>query len=354
MEQSGVDGLLVLHRPNVRYLSGFSGTSGFLLVAPDKAFLFVDFRYRQQAHDESAAFEVVQVESPASFKEAAALAAEQPIGTLGIEEACMTLKDYNQLREALGGAQVELHPLTHAVEAVRVVKDGGEVEQIAAAADIADQALEEVLPLVQPGMSEKEVACELEYRMRRRGSEKAPFDIIVASGFRSALPHGVAADKKLAEGEPVVIDFGATVAGYCSDMTRTFFMGPPDAEQERVYRCVLEAQQRALENLAAGMSGAAADALARRFLHDCELGKYFGHGLGHGVGLEVHELPTLSPRGKDLLQEGMVFSVEPGVYIEGRGGVRIEDLVVLEADGPRILTRSEKSLESSILSRGVM
>lgn len=353
MEQSEVDGLLILSRPNVRYLSGFTGTSGFLLVTRGSAFLFADFRYRQQAREETPGFEVVDIKSPGSFQEAAEVVLDHGLGSLGVEEAHISLREYSQLKKALGEEIVPV-PLSGTVEAVRAVKDRDEVEQIFAAAEIADGALREVLPLVKPGVSEHEVACELEYRMRRGGSERAPFDVIVASGARSALPHGVAGGKIIGEGEPVIIDLGATRGGYCSDMTRTFFVGTPDREQEEVYTRVLHAQEAALEHLRAGLSGAEADRLARGYLEDCGLGKYFGHGLGHGVGLEVHELPTLSPRGKDLLQEGMVFTVEPGVYIEGWGGVRIEDLVVLEAGGPRVLSRKEKSLESSILSRGVM
>lgn len=346
----GVEGILVSHMPNIYYLSGFSGSSGYLLVTLEEALLYVDFRYIKQAAQEAPLFEVIKVNGPGDFSPAAEFIAGKGIRKLVVEEAHMSLREFNQLKKSL--RDTELVPLFNFLEEIRSLKEEEEIEFIARAARIADEALQDALPFFKPGMTEVEVALELEYRLRKRGSSRVPFDIIVASGGRSALPHGVASGKVIREGDLVVVDFGAVVGGYCSDQTRTFVLGAPTPKQQQVYRLVLEGQELALKALRPGIKGLEVDSLVRSYFQKHGFGGYFGHGLGHGVGLEVHEMPSLSPRGEELLQESMVFTVEPGIYIEGWGGIRLEDLVVLRSGGPQVLTGSSKeALRKPNLSR---
>ncbi|NMB42033.1 MAG: aminopeptidase P family protein [Firmicutes bacterium] len=343
MQEKDIPAFLVTHRPNVFYLSGFTGTSGFLLVTLKEALLFTDFRYLQQAGAQAIGFEIIKVGSPAGYFGVAEQLASRGLKKLALEESHLNLREYNMLKEAV--PDVELLPVYNFLEELRAVKDEQEVELIARACHVADEAWRDLLPQIKPGMSELEVAYELEYRLRKRGSEKLPFDIIVASGKRSALPHGVASAKIIKEKELVTVDFGATYGGYCSDMTRTFILGKPSEKQLEIYNLVLEAQKIAFGLVEAGQRCAGVDAAVRQYFQKYGYDSYFGHGLGHGVGLEVHELPTLSPKGQGVLREMMVFSIEPGIYIEKWGGVRIEDLVVLHPDGLQILTKSSKVFE---------
>ncbi|RJX28018.1 MAG: aminopeptidase P family protein [Dethiobacter sp.] len=342
MLEKNVAAILVSHRSNVFYLSGFTGSSGFLLVTPEEALLYTDFRYLEQAGEQSPAFEVVKVESSTDYSRAAGLLSQRGLPNLAVEEARLTLREYNMLKEAVSGTA--LLPLYNFFEEIRAVKEEPEVELIARAARIAVEAWQDVLSLLKPGISELEVAYELEYRLRKRGSERLPFEIIVASGERSALPHGIASTRIIREGELVAVDFGAVSGGYCSDMTRTFLLGEPSEKQQEIYNLVHEAQEMAFKMIKAGQECAGVDAVVRQYFQQQGYGAHFGHGLGHGVGLDVHELPTLSPKGQETLQEMMVFSVEPGIYIEKWGGVRIEDLVVLRHGGLQILTGSDRKL----------
>ncbi|MGI5875391.1 MAG: M24 family metallopeptidase [Dethiobacteria bacterium] len=344
MVENNIEALLVTHRPNVRYLSGFTGSSGFLLVTLQDTLLFTDFRYVQQGKEEAPLFEIVRIQNSLDFAFLVDFIAQKGLGTLALEEANFSLKEYNCLQNFLGDIQPIY--IFNFVEQIRAFKDKEEIDFIAEAARIADEALKETLPYLKVGVQERDVALELEYRLRRGGSEKTPFEIIVASGPRSSLPHGTASSKVINRGDLVVIDFGAVYGGYSSDITRTFIMGAPDRKQEEIYNIVLEGQEIALNNLETGKSCAAIDALVRNYFKQNGYGTFFGHGLGHGVGLEVHELPVLSPAGKQVLEEGMVFTVEPGIYMEGWGGVRIEDLVVLDPSGPHILTKTPKELIS--------
>ncbi len=333
---------MITHLPNIFYLSGFSGSSGFLCITEKTAHLYTDFRYLQQASEEAPFFEIIKVGNSEDFSEMVTFLAKSGIKNLSVEEEYLTLRVYNQLQKAAQG--IELHSQLHFVEEIRAIKEESEVEKIATAARIADKAFLQILPLIKPGMREEEIALELEYRLRKEGSQKNPFDIIVASGPRSALPHGLASPRIIGEGELITIDFGAVFAGYSSDMTRTFVLGAPSKKQRDIYKLVLDAQELAMQNLTAGNHCQAIDALTREHFQKNGYASFFGHGLGHGVGLEVHELPTLSPKGNRTLEEGMVFTVEPGLYFEGWGGVRIEDLVVLHNNGPKILTSSPKGL----------
>jgi len=340
MIEKNVDAFLITHRPNVFYLSGFTGTSGFLLVTSTDVLLFTDFRYLEQAGEQAPAFEIIKVDSSANYSPAAQFFLKKGLKTLALEEAHFSLREYNQFKGS--HPELDIVSLYNFVEEIRVIKEEKEVGFIAAAARIADLAFQNVLPLIKPGVSEIEVAYELEYQLRKGGSEKLPFEIIVASGERSALPHGVAGKKIINAGELVTIDFGAEYGGYCSDMTRTFVLGAPNQKQQEIYDVVLQGVEMATRSVRAGQRCDSVDGLVREFFEKEGYGAYFGHGLGHGVGLEVHELPTLSPKGQELLKEMMVFTIEPGIYIGGWGGIRIEDLVVLRPEGLQILSESGK------------
>jgi Xaa-Pro aminopeptidase len=338
----GIDALLVTKPQNVRYLTGFTGSAGICLVRQDGSGVFVtDPRYDVQAADEVEGFEVV-VTRDSALKEVGRRALNEGIGSLGIEGAHMTVLSGNQLAEI--APNVSLVATDRAIENVRSVKEGSEIDLIRRAAAIADSALAAVLPIIKAGVAELDIAIELEYQMKKLGAEKAGFDTIVASGPRAAMAHGAAGKRRLGSGDPVVLDFGCFYRGYTSDMTRTVFVGAPSPEMKRVYEVVLKAQVTACETLKAGMTGKEADAVARSIIEEAGYGDRFGHGLGHGVGLEVHELPLVSPRNELPLHSSSVVSIEPGIYLPGVGGVRIEDLVVIRPEGIENLTSSSKEL----------
>jgi Xaa-Pro aminopeptidase len=263
---------------------------------------------------------------------------------MGFEADHVPFAIYQQLRKAVGNGdrKIQLIPTSGLVESVRAVKEPEEIKSIAEAVKLADAACGQAKSVIRPGTSEREVAWELERFLRESGSETMPFDIIVASGSNAALPHAKPSEKLILENEPVVIDLGARVNGYCSDLSRTFFLGDSDKTFSKIYDIVLGAQLTALAAIVAGMSGNQADQLARTVVEQAGYGDAFGHGLGHGVGLEAHESPRLGPNSSDLLVDGMVFTVEPGIYVSGWGGVRIEDTVVMENGKVKVLTRAEK------------
>ncbi|NMB35753.1 MAG: aminopeptidase P family protein [Firmicutes bacterium] len=342
MAEMDLEAVLITHPPNIFYLSGFSGSSGYLLLTDREALLYTDFRYIEQAAVEAPFFEIIQVKSAVDYAQLATFVSRDRSGKIGLEEAHLTLRAYRLLQKEIPG--IELLPLNNFIEEVRAVKEESEVKLIARAAQIADEAWRDLWPRLKPGISEREVSDELEFQMRKRGAERLAFETIVASGERSALPHGVAGSKIIEAGELITVDFGAVFNGYHSDMTRTFLFGEPTAKQSEIYTLVLTAQEMVLQSIRAGQKCADVDAMVRQYFQQQGYGAYFGHGLGHGVGLEIHELPTLAPSGQGVLQERMVFTVEPGLYIPEWGGVRIEDSVVLDSTGAQILTKSEKRL----------
>lgn len=341
LSEEGLDWLLVSGPENRRYLSGFTGSSGHLLISQEEALLATDFRYFQQVEEQAPAYTLAKVQGGAVESLASILQQHVAEGArLGFEAEHLTVALYEELRGALSAA--EWVPTRGLVENLRAVKEPEEMQAIRRAVALADEVLEAVLPTLRPGMTEKEVAWRLESAMRERGAEKVPFDLIVASGPNGAAPHAVASDRPLGKGEPIVIDMGCVVDGYCSDLTRTVVLGEPDGKFRDLYDLVLRAQRAAEEGIRPGMPGREADALARGVIDRAGYKEEFGHSLGHGVGLEVHELPRLSALTEERLLEGMVFTVEPGVYIPGWGGIRIEDMAVLRADGAEILTASTK------------
>ena len=344
LTQSGLDAILISQGENRRYLSGFTGSAGFLLISQQRAILATDFRYVEQAQAQAPDFEMVRLEGEIS-KWFPRLTSGMNARKLGFEGKDISFSTYKELTKATSeiGKEISLVPTQGLVESLRAMKDKEELKLLEQAAASADAALEHVLPRVQPGISEKELAWEIESFLRQNGSEPLPFELIVASGPNSALPHARPTDKVISRGEPVVIDIGARVGGYSSDTTRTICLGEGDSTFNRIYDIVLGAQLTAMATLQIGMSGEQADRLGRTVIEQASYRDAFGHGLGHGVGLATHEEPRLGTNSTSILIEGMVFTIEPGIYITGWGGVRIEDMVVLEKGAARTLTKSKKT-----------
>jgi len=340
----GLDAIIVSQAENRRYLSGFTGSAGFLLISQQKAILATDFRYVEQAQAQAPGFEVVQIQGEIA-KWFPTLALKLEAQKLGFEGKSISFSTYKELTDALSNVKrkISLAPTDGVVESMRAVKDKEELKLIDKAAAMADAALEYIIPRIKPGASEKEIAWEIESFLRRNGSESVPFELIVASGPNSAMPHTRPTDRAIRQDEPVVIDIGATVRGYTSDITRTICLGNGDSTFNRIYDIVLGAQLTAMATLQIGMTGEQADRLARTVIEQAGYKDAFGHGLGHGVGLATHEEPRLGTSSSDILAEGMVFTVEPGIYVSGWGGVRIEDMVVLEEGKVRPLTKTRKA-----------
>jgi len=343
LDEKELDAIFILQPENRFYLSGFDGSAGYLLVSPQDAILATDFRYVEQAKAQATDYQIFQVTGKRSewFPR---LLGELNMGKLGFEAGDIAFALYRELSDILDKAKprLKLVPVDGLVESLRGTKEPEEIELITRAVEIADNAFDYVTDRVQVGMTEKEVAWELEKYMREHGSQATPFDIIVASGPNSALPHAKPSERKINSGEPVIIDMGARIGGYCSDLSRTICPGAPDDTFTKVYNTVLEAQLAAIAMIKEGMTGEEADKIARRIIEDAGFGDAFGHSLGHGVGLAEHELPHVGPRSREILSDGMVFSIEPGIYLVGWGGVRIEDLVVMENGKLRVLSKARK------------
>lgn len=338
-----LDGLLLTSLPNIRYLTGFSGTSALLFVSARETLLVTDFRYQTQVAAEVGDRARVVVESQSLWTGLWAQLAQAPgLAVVGFESAHLLHRDFQRLLEQ--GARYQWRPTVDLVETLRERKDEAEVALVARAAAAACAALDHTVVRVRPGMTELEVAGVLEKALRDAGSEDFPFPSIVASGPRSALPHARSSGRAIERGDFLLLDFGAVVGGYCADVTRTFVMGRATAEQREVYAVVREANERAAAAIRPGMTGRDADAVARGYIERCGFGELFGHSLGHGLGLEVHEAPRLARTAEGALPAGAVVTIEPGVYRPGWGGVRVEDDVHLTADGPRILTPFTREL----------
>lgn len=338
----GLDALLVTHLPNIRYLTGFTGTAALLLMTADRTVLVSDFRYEAQASQEVGNSATIEIDRSSVWDRLGRVIAAAGIGTLGVEAHVMTLRDAERL-SAL--PRLRIAATTDIVERLRASKGPEEVAAIRAAAELAQEALDELLPSVRVGQSEQEISARLEEALRRRGSEWHPFPTIVASGPRSALPHARTSTRTVGRGEWLLLDFGAQVDGYCADLTRTVLVGArADARQRTVYDTVRSAQQRALAGVEVGMTGRDADALARDFIAARGFGDAFGHSLGHGLGLEVHEAPRLAATAGDPLPAHAVVTIEPGIYLPGWGGVRLEDDVYLGPDGPVCLSDNRTDL----------
>lgn len=340
MKEKEIDGLLILSDKNRRYITGFTGTSGAVLIMEESAKLVTDFRYVEQAEDQVNDFEIIEHQGPMSNEIAAQF---QATGTkrIGFEKDHLTYGIYETFNDKIEG---EMVPVSGIVEELRMIKTQDEISILKDAAKIADDAFDHILSFIKPGVKEIEVSNELEFFMRKQGATSSSFDIIVASGYRSALPHGVASEKEIESGELVTLDFGALYKGYCSDITRTVAVGEISEKQKEIYSTVLEAQKKGMDGLKAGLTGKEADALTRDVINEKGYGRYFGHSTGHGIGLDVHEGPGLSHRSDVELKPGMVVTVEPGVYVQGTGGCRIEDDTVITENGNEPLNHSPKEL----------
>ncbi len=343
-----LDAHLVSGPENRRYLSGFTAadellteTSGYLLITREQALLLTDFRYREWAQAEAAGFQVV-IYQKSLGETLAEVLAEEGIRRLGFEPAYLSVRQYERLTQAAAeaGLRVEWLPQDNLVEQARECKDPAEVAAIREALRLTERVLGEVAGLLAPGLTERQVAWEIEKRLREAGAEGLAFAPIVAAGTNSARPHHRPGDTPLAAGEPIIIDLGCRVAGYCSDLTRTFILGGPTPRFREIYGLVRRAQRRAEAGLKAGLKSDAADALGREVIRQAGYGEFFGHSLGHGVGLAVHEAPSLSPHAEraTVLRAGSVVTVEPGIYLPDWGGVRLENLVLLNETHAEVLT----------------
>lgn len=335
MESRDLDGVLLFSLENIRYLSGFTGSDAVFFLTPKEAFFLTDSRYWTQAEDEVYDSQIIRYKK--KIDGIVTLLSDLNLKRVGFESPSLPFSLYQSLVEKLG-AQVELVPLERELRNLRALKDESELSLIRSAIEIASEAFLYTMKILKAGAEEQQLSLEMEFFMKRHGAEATGFDIIVASGSRSALPHGRASDKKIETGDFVLIDFGSRFKGYHSDQTRTVFCGSSSSEQRKIYEIVKTAHDRAIEKIRPGILICEVDQAARDYIQSQGYGEYFGHGTGHGIGLAVHEDPMVNGENQDLLQEGMVFTIEPGIYIPGWGGVRIEDMVRVTSTGAEVLT----------------
>jgi len=340
LEENKADAMIIDSPYNRRYMTNFTGTAGTALITAEKALFITDFRYTEQAAEQATAFEIIE------HKQGMIQEIANQIDKLGVKRLAFE-KDYttySQFETYQNQFSQELIPVEGIIETLRMIKTPDELEIMKKAAKIADDAFAHIQSFIEPGVPEIDISNELEFFMRRQGATSSSFDTIVASGLRSALPHGVASSKKIGEGELVTLDYGALYDGYCSDITRTVAVGEISGELREIYDIVLEANLRGVKGTKAGMTGKEADALTRDYITEKGYGARFGHSTGHAVGMEVHESPGLSTRSEAVLEPGMVVTVEPGIYVPGVGGCRIEDDIVITKDGNERLTFAPKEL----------
>ena len=344
LKQKRLDSLLVSSSNNRRYLSGFTGSAGYLVITETNSILATDFRYIEQACQQAPDFRVHRIGGKNDWLPK--LASELKVQRMGFEAQDLTVSTHASLVKANRAAcvrnKLRLVRTYDIIDRLRAKKYPEELQLLQRATDIADKAMDEVAPTIEPGMTEKSVANQLEVAMRTLGAESLSFDTIVGSGPNGALPHHKADDTVIEKNQTIVIDMGCIYEGYCSDLTRSFITGSPDDKFKRVYDKVLEAQMAAEEKIETGMTGQDVDAIARDIIKASGHGEDFGHSLGHGVGLAVHEFPHVGPRAEDVIENGMVLTIEPGIYLPGWGGVRIEDMVVMENGKARIMSQAKK------------
>ncbi|MHC5249598.1 M24 family metallopeptidase [Enterococcus sp. LJL90] len=340
MKTEGLDSFLITSPYNLRYFTNFTGTTGLAVITLENAYFVTDFRYTEQAGKQASGFDIVKNSGPI-FDEVANLSNKDNLNSMGFEENFVSFAEYSVLEEIISA---ELVPVTGLMEDLREVKDDDEVALIQKACDIADQGFKHILDFIKPGMTEIQVANELDFYMRSLGATSVSFDTIVASGLRSAMPHGVASEKIIEKNDLITLDFGCYYQGYVSDMTRTFAIGNPGDKLKEIYQIVLEAQLKVIEVAQPGITGIQLDAVAREHIASFGYGEAFGHSTGHGIGLEIHEGPNVSFRADKAFVPGNVITDEPGIYLPGIGGVRIEDDLLITKDGNQVLTHSPKEL----------
>ena len=343
LNENEIDAFLVSQPENRYYLSGFDGSAGFLLITQEESILATDFRYTEQAKGQAPDYEILQIKGEIA-EWLPGLVTDLKLKSLGFEAGNLTFALYQKISEALNKTQphFKLMSLNGLVESLRAIKEAGEIELIKKAVKIADAALGYIEEIIHAGMIEKDLAWEVEKFLRENGSDGMPFDIIVASGPNAALPHAKPSAHAINAGEPVIVDLGARVGAYTSDMTRTFCVGRRDKTFDKIYKIVLDAQQEAMDKMKFEMTGGEVDSLARKVIEQAGYGEAFGHGLGHGVGLATHEQPRLGPGSTDKIVNGIVFTVEPGIYLSGWGGVRIEDVALMENDKISVISKARK------------
>lgn len=338
----GLDAMLITGDSNRRYAAGFASTAGVALVTRDEAYFFVDSRYIEAASKSISGATVEMTDRSNSYESKInSVIDKKNIKKLGAEEESLSHAQFTAYQTKL---KAELVPAQKLLTELRIIKTPEETERLIKAQRISERALEQVLGIIAPGMTERQIAAELTYRMIKEGAETLSFEPIVVSGVKSSMPHGVPGDNIIREGDFLTMDFGCKYEGYCSDMTRTVAIGSVSDEMARVYETVLKAQNEGIKAARAGMTGAELDGVARGVIAAAGYGEYFGHGFGHGVGLDIHEAPTAGPTGSAVMPAGAVISAEPGIYLEGRFGVRIEDVIILGENGCENITKAEKKL----------
>lgn len=340
LEKEAVDVLLVTNPVNRYYLSDFDGSSGVLLISGETAYLVTDFRYTEQAEKQAKHFKIEKWQDDL-YQSLVPLIEQAGWKKIGFESKHVVYSVYCEMKEKL---PAELVPIKEPVENLRMIKNNTEIELLRRGGGILDRAFGYIQTLIKPDLTEKLLSVELEIFLLRQGAQKPAFNFIVASGERGAMPHGTASDKQIKNGDLLTIDFGAVFDNYATDMTRTLSIGEPNSRQCEIYNIVLEAQQAASAAVKPGLTGKEVDAVARDIIEKAGYGQYFGHGLGHGIGLETHEQPMLNHRSETVLEPGMVVTVEPGIYIPGWGGIRIEDMVWVTENGRELLTGSPREL----------
>lgn len=341
LQKKGLDGLIAKHLPNVLYVSGFTGSSGVLAVSKGKWALFTDGRYTEQARAEAKGIRLVIAEGSALGNAAKWLECAGA-KSVGMEAEHLSVSEHKFLKKSIRSTR--LRPTAGFVEELRIIKDADEMQRVRVAAALGTSLLDRAIECVRPGVAETKIAAEIEYEAKTQGASGMAFDTIIAGGNRSALPHGRASSTPLPRRGFVLMDFGVVHDHYCSDMTRTIHVGRPSAEAKAMYAAVREAQQAAIEMVRPGVELGRVDGAARNVLKRSHLAKYFTHSTGHGVGIEVHEMPRVAKGVEDTLEPGMVVTIEPGVYVWGCGGVRIEDMVLVTETGCEVLTQAPKDL----------
>ena len=341
LDNEGYGAFISLAPATNQYLAGFNGTTSAILITPEEALFLCDFRYTEQAQEQVRGYTIKEVKGKLGVRLAEAVL-ERSLTAVGFEPHYVTVDELNTLQATAGKVFKEA---SETVSALRSRKDEAEIAKVRAASELAEGVLEDLLPELRPGITERELAARIEYEFKMRGASGPSFDTIALFGARSSLPHGQPGDRALQDGDVVLLDFGCRREGYCSDLTRTYAFGRIPGEWfQQIYELTLAAQRQAIEAVRPGVSCRDVDAAARDIISEGGHGRHFGHGLGHGVGIEIHEAPRLNPETTAVLEAGMVITIEPGIYVPGQGGVRIEDLIVVTQEGCNVLTRTQKEL----------
>ncbi len=340
LDELQIDAMLVSHIPNIRYLSAFSGSAAWVIVTKNKDYFITDFRYKDQSAAQVKGFEIIINQN--ITEELKKIVESAGIKKIGFESGHVVFSAVEAFKKSF--EEAEFTPVFERIEKLTMQKSPDEIEKIRKAVEISDKTFDKILKFIKPGMTELEVSAEITYTHKKLGASKDSFDPIVASGWRGALPHGIASDKVIQKGEMVTLDFGCVYDGFCSDITRTIAVGEPSQEMKKIYEIVLDAQLKAIAAAKTGVSSKEVDGVARELIAAAGFGGNFGHGLGHGLGIEVHEIPGLNSRTDMPLAESSVVTIEPGIYVDGLGGVRIEDDVLITNGGCEVLNRSPKKL----------